>query len=309
MRILVTGGAGFIGSHVVDAYLEAGHDVAVVDNLWSHGGGRRENVSPRARFYEVDVRDPALREVIERERPEAISHHAAQHSVKLSTDDPAFDAQVNVLGLINLLTAAQTAGTRKVIFASSAATYGTVEQLPIDEDTPQRPESPYGITKMVGEHYLRYWQLERGLTYTALRYGNVYGPRQDPNGEAGVVAIFARRFLTGQAITIFWDGEQTRDYVYVGDVAQANLLALDAADNERLCIGTGEETTVNTLYRGLVALTGFEAPITWKPRRPGDPRANRFNPARAAELLGWRPQTSFDEGLRRTVDWFREHPE
>jgi UDP-glucose 4-epimerase len=227
--------------------------------------------------------------------------------VALSTKDPAFDARVNVLGLINVLTGAQAAGTRKVIFASSAATYGAVDVLPFDEDTPQRPVSPYGITKMVGEHYLHYWQVERGLAYTALRYSNVYGPRQDPNGEAGVVAIFSRRFLDHKPVTIFWDGDQTRDYVYVGDVARANLLALDAADNQVLCIGTGVETSVNDLYRGLVALSGFQAPIDRQPRRPGDPRASRFNPARAAKALGWRPETSFEEGLRLTFEWFEAH--
>lgn len=305
MRILITGGAGFIGSHIVEAYLTAGHDVAVVDNLWSHGGGRRENVPPAARFYQMDVCDPAIVDLIRDERPEVVNHHAAQHSVALSTKDPSFDARVNVLGLINVLTGAQAAGARKALFASSAATYGAIETLPFDEETPQLPVSPYGITKMVSEHYLRYWQVERGLTYTALRYSNVYGPRQDPNGEAGVVAIFSRHFLDRQPVTIFWDGDQTRDYVYAGDVARANLLALSAADNEVLCIGTGVEISVNDLYRGLVALSGFEAPIDRKPRRPGDPRASRFNPARAAERLGWRPEVSFEEGLRRTFEWFK----
>lgn len=307
MRILMTGGAGFIGSHIVEAYLEAGHDVAVVDSLWSHGGGRRDSVPPAARFYEVDIRSPELREIVARERPEIVNHHAAQHSVKFSTDDPAYDAQVNVLGMINVLEAAQAAGTRKVIFASSAATYGTVEQLPADESTPQHPESPYGITKMVTEHYLHYWQRERGLDYTALRYGNVYSPRQDPNGEAGVIAIFAKRFLSGQGIRIYWDGDQTRDYVYVGDVARANLMALEGADNEIICIGSGVPTSVNQIYRGLSALTGFEAPIEWQPRRPGDPRDSLFNPAKAAVVLGWRSEVEFGEGLRRTVEWFRAH--
>ncbi|HWE60696.1 MAG TPA: NAD-dependent epimerase/dehydratase family protein [Chloroflexota bacterium] len=309
MRILVTGGAGFIGSHIVDAYLAAGHDVAVVDSLWSHGGGRREQVPDAARFYQLDVRDLALREVIGKEQPEVINHHAAQHSVKLSTDDPAYDAQVNVLGLINVLTAAREAGVRKVIFPSSAATYGTVERLPIDEQTPQHPESPYGITKMVSEHYLHFWQHEYGLSYTALRYSNVYGPRQDPNGEAGVVAIFARRFLDHQPVRIYWDGEQTRDYVYAGDVARANVLALSGAENQILCIGSGVATSVNAIHRGLAEITGFEAPVEHLPRRAGDPRDSLFNPARAAEVLGWRPEIPFHEGLRRTVQWFKDHPE
>jgi UDP-glucose 4-epimerase len=307
MRILVTGGAGFIGSHVTDGFLAAGHDVAVVDSLWNHGGGKRENLPAKARVDQVDVRSPDLRDVIAREKPEVISHHAAQHSVKFSTDDPAYDAEVNLLGLINLLGAAQATGTRKIIFASSAATYGTVDRLPINEDTPQRPDSPYGTTKLASEHYLHFWHNERGLAFTALRYGNVYGPRQDPTGEAGVVAIFTQRFLTREGVVIYWDGDQTRDYVYVGDVARANLLALETADQERLCIGTGVETSVNDLYRGLATLTDFEAPIEWRPRRPGDPRANRFDARRAAERLGWQPEVSFDEGLRRTVEWCREH--
>ena len=297
MRILVTGGAGFIGSHIVEAYLAAGHDVAVVDSLWSHGGGKRENVPAAARFYHLDIRDPGLAAVLAKERPDVVNHHAAQHSVKFSTDDPAYDAQVNVLGLINVLTAAQDAGVKKVLFASSAATYGTVEHLPITEQTPQHPESPYGITKMVTEHYLHYWQQERGLPFTALRYSNVYGPRQDPNGEAGVVAIFARRFLDQKPVKIYWDGEQTRDYVYVGDVARANLLALTAAENKIICIGSGVATSVNAIYEGLAALTGTSVPIERLPRRPGDPRDSLFNPAYAAEVLGWQAQVTFQEGL------------
>ena len=234
MRVRVTGGAGFIGSHVVDTLIGAGHEVSVVDSLWSHGGGRRENVNPKAAFHQLDITTPAFAALVRAERPEAIAHHAAQHSVKLSTDDPAYDATVNILGLINLLTAAAAAGTRKVTFASSGATYGTPERLPVDEATPQRPESPYGITKMTSEHYLRYWRAAHNIRYTALRYGNVYGPRQDPNGEAGVIAIFAKRMLTGQGVRIDWDGEQSKDYVYVGDVARANLLALQSGDDRRV---------------------------------------------------------------------------
>lgn len=303
----MTGGAGFIGSHIVEAYLAAGHDVAVVDSLWSHGGGKRENVPAAARLYEVDVRDPRLLEVMQQERPEIVNHHAAQHSVKFSTDDPAYDAQVNVLGLINVLTAARAVGTRKVLFASSAATYGTVDRLPITERTPQHPESPYGITKMVSEHYLHYWQKEFGLTYTALRYANVYGPRQDPNGEAGVVAIFTRRFLDRRPVTIYWDGEQTRDYVYVGDVARASVLALEKADNRIIGIGSGVATSVNAIYKGLAALTGTEIPIERLPRRAGDPRDSLFDPTLAQEVLGWKAATNFQQGLAETLEWFRGH--
>ncbi|MBV8531883.1 MAG: NAD-dependent epimerase/dehydratase family protein, partial [Candidatus Eremiobacteraeota bacterium] len=227
MRILVTGGAGFIGSHLVDAYIAAGHDLLVVDSLWEHGGGRRENVPVAARFVRLDIRDRRLADVFTEFRPEVVSHHAAQHSVAISSRDPVYDAEVNVLGLLNVLENAARVGTQKVIYASSGATFGNPDRLPINDATPQRPSSPYGITKMVGEHYLRFYQSERHLDFTALRYGNVYGPRQDPNGEAGVIAIFIGKFLKREGITIYWDGEQTRDYVYVGDVVQANVEALD----------------------------------------------------------------------------------
>jgi UDP-glucose 4-epimerase len=306
MKILVTGGAGFIGSHICNALLDAGHGVVIVDSLWEHGGGRRENLDGRATFHQMDVRDQAFADLVVAERPEVISHHAAQHSVKISTDMPEFDASVNVLGLINLLQAAQKAGTRKVIFASSGATYGTPASLPIDERTPQLPESPYGITKMVSEHYLRYWQASYGMEYTALRYGNVYGPRQDPNGEAGVIAIFAKRFLQHEGVRIDWDGEQTKDYVFVKDVARATLLSLERANGEAICIGSGQPTSVNTIYNELRALTGFEAPITRAPRRPGDVHEAYFDIAKAKTVLGWTPNVSFAEGLRLTLDSFRE---
>src|SRR2546425_4494505 len=201
MRILVTGGAGFIGSHIVDQCIAAGHAVAVVDNLWDEGGGKKTNLNPQARFYHADITDESsLDHVFDEVQPEVVSHQAAQHSVAISTKNPKLDARVNVLGLLNVLTNCTRVGTRKIVFASSGATYGTPVRLPIDEDVPQRPESPYGITKMVTEYYLRYWQEAHDLTYTALRYGNVYGPRQDPNGEAGVIAIFAKRFLKHEPV-------------------------------------------------------------------------------------------------------------
>src|SRR3989475_10784100 len=257
MRILVTGGAGFIGSHIVDQCIAAGHEVAVVDNLWDEGGGKKANLNSQARFYHVDITDEAsLDHVFDEVQPEGVSHQAAQHSVAVSTKNPKLDARVNVLGLLNVLTNCTRLGTRKIVFASSGATYGTPVRLPIDEDVLQHPESPYGITKMVAEHYLRYWKEANGLTYTILRYGNVFGPRQDPNGEAGVIAIFAKHFLAHEAVRIDWDGEQQKDYVYVGDVAHANLLALEHGDDDIFCIGTGKGTSVNELYHTLAKIVG-----------------------------------------------------
>jgi UDP-glucose 4-epimerase len=306
MRIIVTGGAGFIGSHIVDAYLAAGHDVLVVDSLWAHGGGRRENVAERASFLHMDIRDEQIERIFREFAPDVVSHHAAQHSVAISSRDPAYDAQVNVLGLINILESAVRARVKKVIFASSGATFGEPKKLPISDATPQFPESPYGITKMIAEHYLRFYKKEHGLDFTALRYGNVYGPRQDPNGEAGVISIFIGKFLGRQGIKIYWDGEQTRDYVYVGDVAVANLRALEAGGGKCYVIGTGHKTSVNAIHRALVEVTGFEAPVERLPRRPGDVRDAQFDSALAKKELGWTPSTSLLEGIRRTVDYFKE---
>jgi UDP-glucose 4-epimerase len=304
MKVLVTGGAGFIGSHVVDVLIEAGHEVAIVDNLWELGGGRMENVHPQARFYKIDVRDPALAGVFEQERPDAVCHLAAQHSVKISTDMPDYDAQVNVLGLINLLQCCVRFGARKVVFSSSGATYGTVERMPVDECTQQCPESPYGITKMASEHYLSYWKQMYGLDYTALRYGNVYGPRQDPTGEAGVIAIFARAILLREPVRIDWDGEQQKDYVYVRDVARANLMALTRG-NEVYCIATGKGTSVNALYKWLVDIVGYDTQIVRAPKRPGDIYLTYFDCRKAVAELGWEPEVELQAGLVATVDHFR----
>jgi UDP-glucose 4-epimerase len=306
MRIIVTGGAGFIGSHIVDGYLAAGHEVAVVDNFWSHGGGRRENVDSRARLVEADIRDASLERLFADFKPEIVSHHAAQHSVAISSRDPVFDAQINVLGLLNVLEQSRKSGVKKVLFASSGATFGEPERLPITEATPQRPESPYAITKMVSEHYLRFYRSEHGLDFTALRYGNVYGPRQDPNGEAGVISIFIGRFLARQGLKIFWDGEQTRDYIYVGDVVAANLRALERGGGMCYVIGTGKKTSVNEVYRALVEVTGFQAPVEYLPRRPGDVRDAQFDSSLALEELGWSSSTPLVEGMRATYEYFRE---
>lgn len=308
MKVLVTGGAGFIGSHIVDLLIAAHHEVAVVDNLWSQGGGERKHIHPAATFYQVDITDePALRQAFDEARPEAVYHQAAQHSVAISTKDPQLDARVNVLGLLNVLSNCTRTGTRKIICASSGASYGTPERLPITEETPQRPESPYGITKMAMEYYLRYWQQANGLTYTALRYGNVFGPRQDPGGEAGVISIFARRFLLRESVRIDWDGEQQKDYVYVGDVARANLLALERGDNEIFCIGTGQGTSVNAIYETLAEITGYRPAIVRAPRREGDIYLSYFDCSKAERELGWRPQVAFVEGTRQTVAFFQEN--
>lgn len=307
MRILVTGGAGFIGSHIVDQYIAAGHEVAIVDSLWQEGGGKKANINPQAHFFHTDITDTdALQRVFQEIQPEVVNHQAAQHSVAISTRDPQLDARVNVLGLLNVLTNCTRVGTRKIIFASSGATYGTPEMQPVDEQTPQRPESPYGISKMVAEYYLRYWHEATGLHYTAFRYGNVYGPRQDPHGEAGVIAIFAKHLLAHEAVRIDWDGEQRKDYVYVVDVAHASLLALDGGDNDIFCIATGTATSVNELYRALAQIVGYNVEIVRAPKRPGDIYLTSFNCRKAERYLGWKPQVMLEEGLQTTVQFFEQ---
>jgi UDP-glucose 4-epimerase len=307
MRILVTGGAGFIGSHVVDQCISAGHEVVVVDSLWDEGGGKKTNLNPQARFFQADITDDAaMARVFDEAQPEMVCHLAAQHSVSISTKDPKLDARVNVLGLLNVLMNCTRVGARKIVFSSSGATYGTPASLPITEESPQHPESPYGITKMVAEHYLRYWQEAHGLTFTALRYGNVFGPRQDPNGEAGVIAIFAKRFLNRQEVRIDWDGEQKKDYVYVEDVARANVLSLRAGDNDFFCVGTGRGTSVNELYHALAKITGYSPEIVHAPKRPGDIYLSYFDCSKAARILHWKPQVSLDEGILATVEYFRQ---
>jgi len=306
MKALVTGGAGFIGSHIVDALIEAGHDVCVVDNLWNRGGGRMGNINKAASFYLMDVQSPLLRQVFDLERPDIVYHEAAQHSVKISTDCPVLDAQVNTFGLLNVLKCCLWVRTRKIVLASSGATHGTVETFPITEDMPQLPTCPYGITKMTAEHYLRYWHQQYGLKYTIFRYANVYGPRQDATGEAGVIAIFARRVLEGEKIQIKWDGEQTRDFVYVGDVARANSAALDKGDGEVYCLGTGIESSINCISGMVMDCAGRIVDIVRTSKTPGDQRRSVFDSSKARRDLGWVPQVTLKDGLKKTVEFFKE---
>jgi len=305
LRILLTGGAGFIGSHVADAFLRAGHEVTIIDNLST---GRRELAPSGARLIEVDLTDPGLGDVVERVRPDVIDHHAAHADVRESVADPIHDARVNLLGTIGLLHAAVRAHVRKVIFISSGgAGYGEPASIPCDENHPLRPMSPYGASKAAGEAYVAAFSRFSDLDYTVLRYPNVYGPRQHPYTEEGqVVPLFARLMLQGRQPTIFGDGEQARDFVYVGDVADANVLALDRGERETVNIGTGEGLTVNELFGRLKALVAYPGDAAYAPARPGEVYRIALDPARARQVLGWEPRMALDDGLRATVDWVRD---
>jgi len=303
MKILVTGGAGFIGSHIVDGFVGQGASAVVVDNFSS---GKESNLNPQAAVHRLDICDPQLSEVFERERPDLVSHHAAQIDVRKAAADPAFDAQVNLLGTLNVLECCARTGVKKVLFASTGgAIYGEAQYLPADEDHPIRPESPYGIHKHTAEQYLRFFFQLRGLEYAALRYANVYGPRQDPLGEAGVVAIFLHALLSGREATIFGDGEQTRDFVYVGDVAQASLLAAQRPTPEPINIGTGVGTSVNEIYRQLAKLSGCDRPPQYGAARPGEVQHIYLAWERARKTLGWKPSVSLADGMAQTVEYFR----
>ncbi|MGI5838856.1 MAG: NAD-dependent epimerase/dehydratase family protein [bacterium] len=303
MRILVTGGAGFIGSHIVDALLAGGHAVAVLDNLST---GRPENVPAGVALYQDDIRSAACGAILAREKPECIIHQAAQVSVAKSLADPAGDAAINIAGTINLLEHARRAGVRKIVYASSAAVYGNPAELPLTETAACRPLSPYGASKLAGEYYLAVYAANYGLSYTALRYANVYGPRQVRDGEGGVVTIFTGELLAGRKLTVHGDGEQTRDFVYVEDVAAANVLALTRGDNAVYNIGTGSSISLNRLAAELGEAAGQTAKIAFSAPQPGDIRHSRLAAARAAADLGWQPRVSLAAGLRRTVRSFRE---
>jgi len=304
LRILVTGGAGFIGSNVVDRLVALGHEVAVLDDLST---GFREFVNPAARFHHADLTDAAALERCFAEfRPEVVDHHAAQIDVRRSVTDPVFDATVNVLGGLRLLEACTRHGVHKLIYASTGgALYGEGRVLPAPEDHPVNPEAPYGASKHALEHYLYLWKLLHGLDSTVLRYPNVYGPRQNPHGEAGVNAIFIGLMLEGKRPRIFGTGEQVRDYLFVDDVVEANVMALDRADGEIMNLGTGIGTSVNDIVRELNAILGTALEPIYEAPRAGEIQRIFLDAGRAKRVLGWTPRTAFRDGLRRTVEWSR----
>jgi UDP-glucose 4-epimerase len=303
MKILVTGGAGFIGSHIVDRLILEGHEVVVIDNLV---GGRREQVNPYATFYQVDLMDPNLAEILQRERPQVISHQAAQINVSHSIQNPIEDATINILGSLKLLECARQCGVEKVIYASSGgAIYGEPDYLPCNEEHPIRPLSPYGVSKYAVEQYLLMYQQVYGINFTALRYGNVYGPRQNPDGEAGVVSIFSQRMLEAQKVYIFGTGEQRRDFIYVTDIAEANLLSIRKGDGQNLNIGTGVGTSVNEVFNRLQNVTSYEHQPVHIESRPGEVFAIHLAYHKAEATLNWRPKVTLLEGLERTVAFFR----
>lgn len=303
MRILVTGGAGFVGSHVVEAYVAAGHEVRVIDNLST---GRRVNVANGVQFYETDIHSNETARIFEDFKPDIVNHLAAQASVKLSTGDPVHDLAVNGGGTAKIAALSVLHGVKKMIYSSTGgALYGEPDFVPVTEDHPIKALSPYGTSKRVGEIYLDLYQRTQGLNYTILRYANAYGPRQDPHGEAGVCAIFTGLLLAGRECTIDGDGEQQKDYVYVGDIARANVLALEKGDGRALNIGTGRGISVNEIFSTLQKATGSTAPARHGPPRPGDVRNIWLDASLAKSVLGWEPQVSFAAGIQAAVDWLR----
>jgi UDP-glucose 4-epimerase len=304
VNILVTGGAGFIGSHIVDAYVKEGHNVIVVDDLSS---GVREQVNPAAEFHQLDIRSDEVEQIFQRSAIDIVNHHAAQMDVRKSVADPKFDASVNVLGGLNIFEAAKKYGVRKIIFSSTGgAIYGEQDYFPADEEHPVRPLSPYGITKLVTEKYLFYYKEVHGIDHVVLRYANVYGPRQNPHGEAGVVAIFAKKMLQGESPVINGDGTQTRDYTFVGDVVKGNLLALKYSGSNIFNIGTGIETDVNKLFRVLRGCLNSNCPENHGPAKLGEQRRSVISYKKIERELGWSPSVEFSEGLRLTSEYFKK---
>jgi UDP-glucose 4-epimerase len=306
LKILVTGGAGFIGSHVVDALVEEGHSVAVVDDLST---GQEQHVNPRARFYQMDIRSPALSDVFRAERPQLVNHHAAHVDVRRSVADPRFDADVNIAGSLNLLETARQFGVEKLIFASTGgAIYGEPEHLPCDEGHPLNPICPYGVSKLAAERYVQFYGRAHGFRYTILRYPNVYGPRQDPFGEGGVVAIFAGQMIRGEPVVINGSGEQQRDFLYVSDVVRANLLTQETLQNQTYNLGTGVGTSVNELFSLMSRLAGYDGQPTHGPPKPGETFKICLEASKAHRELGWEPLVPLEQGLERTLAHLRSGP-
>jgi len=304
MRILVTGGAGFIASHIADRYVQMGHEVAIVDDL---SAGRRQNINRHALFHEIPIQSRELTAVFEQFRPEIISHHAAHIDLRRSVEDPLHDAETNILGTLNLLSTAQNFHCKKIIFASTGgAIYGEPEELPVDETRVPKPLSPYGINKLAAEHYLRIWKTLYGMEYTIFRYPNVYGPRQDPEGEAGVVAIFASKMLGNEKPVIFGDGSKTRDYLYVSDVVDANVLALQCGSGNILTLGWGKEISDYDVFSNVRRAVGCDIEPDFAEVRKGEVYRIALNADRAEKRLAWTPKVPFDLGTRKTVDFFRQ---
>jgi UDP-glucose 4-epimerase len=310
VRVLVTGGAGFVGSTLVDRLLAEGFDVDVVDDLSTGSLANLADARSQRRrkltFQRLDVRSEAMRELLQHRKPEVVYHLAAQADVRVSVANPGLDAEINILGSLNVIDGALHAGTRKVVFAGSGGTlYGVPESMPIREGHPQRPLSPYGVSKKVVGDYLHYYREIHGLEYTVLALANVYGPRQDPHGEAGVVAIFAGKLLEGLRPTIYGDGEQTRDFVFVDDVADAFVRATEKGGGLLMNIGTGVETSVQQLFDLMARSAAFPEPARYAPPRTGELRRSSLDPGRAAIHLGWKPYTSLDEGIALSIEFFR----
>lgn len=304
MRILVTGGAGFIGSHITDRLVLEGHSVSIIDNLST---GKEDNLNKEAKFYKMDIVNPRIERIFKKERPELICHLAAQMDVRRSVADPLYDAQTNILGMLNLLENAVRYGTRKVIFASTGgAVYGEEAPLPTSEDHPPQPLSPYGISKLTGEHYLFFYKQTYGLNYIVLRFANVYGPRQDPFGEAGVVAIFTQKMLRNEQPVINGNGMQTRDYVYVEDVVDAVTASVYSEATDIFNVGTGIETSVNELFNLLKDINGNNLKEVHGPAKKGEQARSCLSCDKIKKTLEWEPGTPIKEGLARTVDFFRK---
>jgi UDP-glucose 4-epimerase len=304
MKVLVTGGAGFIGSHLVDRLVQEGHEVIIVDNLVT---GKRRNINRAARFYKLDIQSWRLERVFRNERPNVVMHLAAQMDVRKSVEDPMFDAQVNILGTLNVLQQAVKRGVRKVVFSSSGgAIYGEQEIYPAPESHVTRPLSPYGLSKLCGEQYLSYYQRSSGLQVVSLRYANVYGPRQDPEGEAGVVAIFIQKMLNNEQAVINGNGRQTRDFVFVEDVVEANLAVMGQETQGTYNVGTGVETSVNDLFRILIQHTGSTCKEVHGPAKKGEQARSVIDNTRIRHELSWEPKADLSEGLKKTVEYFRE---